>query len=681
MPFVHSSRKKRAGFGKGLTVDGLGSIDGISGANATAGASAHSGRSAGAGTGSTKGTLEIAESPFSDNPGESRGFRGSVDSEEDIPLSLSFMRRPSRSDSMDLDKSIERIMKQNTLYNSRLAKFENRQSKGPSVVHGESPISPVSPVSPVSPISPTSSPGSSTAEALDEAAYPHLHSLIRRKSGELVKSSLKLQSLGSSRSLPATPTFKQVHFGVNIDVKFFKEKDKPTSISAGNSPCTSDDEGDSSDSGRSSGSSGSGNSDYDSDIDSGSSRRSNDYYANFHTLFMSSRDYVEKSSLRNLNRFRKLISGWDLDLSLFPKVYYSDEIDREVPVFLESLHLNSDKTCILGQVAVKNISYSKKVTARYTFDDWTTVINIDATFTPNMPRILKRACYDRFVFQISVPLMLSQFLGSHKYSSDLIPTFSCCLRYISGGQEYWDNNFNHNYQIRFVPYHKRTHGHGKSAAVPPPRVAPLDVPLRRTLSADNLKKSRKFETLKGTSSPRMLGVRASPRPTQIVSPSPEFAGNFAYTTGGSSSIDSPGTPAVLRDLRETATGIRGNFNSLSPRSMVSLEKEDPFTSFSLDNMKVGREVKPSPNVTTNSEDMVSSADHQQSGNSERDAKLSRRAASNKENSSSSSPTNEPSKPDIDSDSYKAMLKKYCFFKSPSTVSSFLEHDQDENGFY
>ncbi|VEU22286.1 DEKNAAC103301 [Brettanomyces naardenensis] len=555
-------------------------------------------------------------------------------------------------------------MKQNTLYNAKLKSEEAAVSESPTPV--SQPASPEE----QSPLSPVSFPGSPVSENLDDSKYSYLHPLVKKKSGELVKSSLKLHSLFSSRSLPATPTYKQVHFGVNIDVKYFKKKDRPTSISAENSPDNSDNEEDSGtySSSSGSGSDSSGSSDDEDEQALALSSRNRDYYAIFHALYLTARDFVENFNAKNLTRFKHLISPWDLDLSQFPKVSYIDEIDREVPIFLESCHLNPDKTVISGQIAVKNVSYSKNVTVRYTFDDWTTVINIDADYTKNIPRVLKKAGYDRFSFQISVPMMLSQYLGSHKYSADMTPTFSCCFRYVSGGHEFWDNNFNRNYIMRFVPRREMQ----SISNVPPPTEQRNDF---KKPKQDGLKKSRSFENSK-----QIVGGTAGSTPVKAyVSPSisnSEYNGSPFLYNSSAPGIDSPGTPAILRNTRDSATGIRDNFSNLSPRSMMSLDRDEPFTSLSLDSSpraggaatRQAREPRQPPQTP-----LVLNGPQPEYP----PPPPSIQKENLPDNGLETSPDAE-SKPAVNSKSYQDLLEKYCFFKSPSTVSSFLESDPPEN---
>lgn len=654
MPFVPSTRKRRSSAG-------LLSSLGTSG-------------------GSCSGSLGLSDpksgSPLPRSSGSGDAFATVsplASDEEDVPLSISFLRRPSRSRSIDSSVDVERIMRQNTELNAHLSSGATGTAASTDTGSTASPSSFRGVLSDEEPVSPDSL---YRIPAYDERFAP-LHPLVRKKSGELVKSSLKLHSLGSSRSLPATPTYKQVHFGGDPDVRYFNQRDKPTFVSADNSPYSSEDEDGSCSSCSSS----------DSELDpQDTSLTSTDFYNMLGLLSQASRDYVQHPNARNLARFKRLVKPWQLDQSVFPKISYRDEIDREAPVFLESCHLNDDKTLLLGRVAVKNIDYSKRVTARYTFDDWTTAVIIDAIYCNATPRVLRRAKYDRFTFRMSVPAMFSQYLGSHKYSPSLGPCFSCCIRYLSGGQEYWDNNYGRNYKLNFVR-DDRTYPASAAVQVKPADSRPLVPPATaKQLSDDSL----------SLSSPSTPMLATSP---------------FAYST-----INSPGTPSVLRDDSHEAAGIRDNFNSS--------DIVDPFAHFSLDMSNT--EAIPTSTTTTRSPLMSplmsslpdssvprqtaiassSAADNATSAEGLRDSHTAAESSSTSHvttatttktllgpaspeagvGSNPSTPlhnTGPPQdggsgvKPALDSKSYQDLLKKYCFFTSPSTVSSFLEDDKSD----
>lgn len=259
--------------------------------------------------------------------------------------------------------------------------------------------------------------------------------LIRKKSGELVKSNLKLnclQNAGLSKSMPTTPIFnKSVHFGQDVDVRYFNELDKPTAVSASGSPILKG-------RGRRRGSGASrakpgkfkfgfGFDDYDSVDDSDSDSDDDEF------------DFDGKYDIT-----------WDLETVNFGKIKYNEKISSlKSLIFLERISIDEDLYCILGSIAVKNLSFEKKIHIRYTFDNWKTVVEIESFYIEDAPKILKRSNYDRFKFKIN--LMNFQFSQQDEIKLNF------CIRYrykldnnkVGGGVEHevWDNNDYKNYEI------------------------------------------------------------------------------------------------------------------------------------------------------------------------------------------------------------------------------------------
>ncbi|ODV85591.1 carbohydrate-binding module family 21 protein [[Candida] arabinofermentans NRRL YB-2248] len=549
------------------------------------------------------------------------------------------MRRPSRSSSVDQD--VEQLMKVNTLLNSKseLKAPENNNSNVfddsneptkdgyfPSVSSNWSDHNPNN--HELSPISIPTSPSSA-----DESKYTYTHPLVRKKSGELVKSSLKLNTLGVSSSLPSTPTYKQVHFGGADDVKFFRGADKPSSISANNSPFVSDDEDD-----------------YDSDEDYDQSSfyfdsnfQSGDVYAYYHTIYSASKEVVANKTRANVEKFKKLITGWNLDTNVFPKVSYRDEIDKETPVFLERCFLNVDKTELLGQIAVANIAFQKTVTVRYSFDDWKTVIDATTSYTPEIPRLLKKANYDRFVFKIDVPLLFSQFAGSHRHSIGHDPYFGMCIRYVANSQEFWDNNYHQNYTLAFYrePKHElqqRRQSSRSTAHNSLNRKQPKSP--SNSYSSTFLRKTKSFEdaTLAGVSAALSDQIDSSAKLPSSASSETTLHDFSSSDKAQTNSINSPGSPLILKDSFATPT-----FTDLIPPSAVTSHQKGK-----------------------NSNDLLYA--YQQN----RDETSTTIPADENESSDTA-----PNESGINSKQYQEMLKKYCFFQSPSTVSSFLENDPSD----
>ena len=125
----------------------------------------------------------------------------------------------------------------------------------------------------------------------------------------------------------------------------------------------------------------------------------------------------------------------EIRLANFP----SDTFDRRTkPVRVERIFLSADKQTLIGVCAVQNIAFHKLVVARFTLDYWKTTSEVVAEFNndPKNPSI--DGC-DRFNFHIKLS---DQANVDNK-------TILLCVRYNVGGQEFWDNNDDINYQIDF----------------------------------------------------------------------------------------------------------------------------------------------------------------------------------------------------------------------------------------
>ncbi|UJO18089.1 Phosphatase 1 regulatory subunit 3A [Fulvia fulva] len=111
---------------------------------------------------------------------------------------------------------------------------------------------------------------------------------------------------------------------------------------------------------------------------------------------------------------------------------------RSKPVRLERIFLSADKTTLVGICAVQNLSFQKLVIARFTLDYWKTTSEVVAEFN-NYPRSPPKDGCDRFKFHIK---LTDQANIDNK-------TLLLCVRYDVGGQTYWDNNNDRNYQVDF----------------------------------------------------------------------------------------------------------------------------------------------------------------------------------------------------------------------------------------
>lgn len=374
---------------------------------------------------------------------------GSTSSEEEAkPLLLRMLHRPRRADS-ELVKASDPTRK-NSLINA--SSWSDTVSERPAAVNQEVQANPASLLNLETqwPQHLLSSPSSGDFlpkdhdANLEESESPQQpYRLVRKKSGEIVKPSLKDSYLIKARllSLPLTPTYKLVHFGDGEDVRYFKQKDRPAAISAQNSPDVEPVEDG-----------------YFSEDDS----------TDYHGLYLShgmrslaNMDYIDDE----LNSHaRNIASGatsgpasrilWRLDIVDFPPLSYQERILlRQQPVFLERIFLSVDQRYLLGQVAVRNLAFEKLVVVRYTQDEWNTVVEIPTIFVPDSPKILKNNQYDRFVFKIVLDDLVDQFVvaphtQTTQDSSSVLRLFQLCVRYRTSGQEFWDNNDSRNYSIR-----------------------------------------------------------------------------------------------------------------------------------------------------------------------------------------------------------------------------------------
>lgn len=236
----------------------------------------------------------------------------------------------------------------------------------------------------------TSSPDDSDA---DMSPKPPM---VRKKSGELVRPALRPAARRRPSSMPGTPVFaKAVHFDSQLEhIRHFLQLDRPLAVSAETSP-----------------------------VDA------HDAEAEFPFGHSASK---EASSWE-----------WELRLSNFP----NDSSSRStIPVRLERLFLSTDKTTLIGSVAVANLDFHKQVAARFTFDSWRTVSEVSATYCHDVRHPHVHDGYDRFSFEIKLDDQAN--LESK--------TMFACIRYNVAGQEYWDNNSGMNYRVDFLKSQKPT---------------------------------------------------------------------------------------------------------------------------------------------------------------------------------------------------------------------------------
>ncbi|KAJ3805900.1 carbohydrate-binding module family 21 protein [Lentinula aff. lateritia] len=217
--------------------------------------------------------------------------------------------------------------------------------------------------------------------------------VVRKKSGQLVKPSLKTSKStfksslnvtpgGFTKSEPATPTVpKAVKFDSRLEhVKLFLAEQRPLAVSRDGSP-TDDTSGTESD------------------------------FPSF--IFGDKKNEVLKMVVTNM----------------------PPSLNENADLVLEEMKLGLDEVSIVGRVIVRNLSFQKWVAVRFTFDDWQTTSEVTAKHIES-----RNSEFDVFGFSIRL--------------SDLIARIEekilvLAIRYNVNGREIWDNNFGRNYVAKF----------------------------------------------------------------------------------------------------------------------------------------------------------------------------------------------------------------------------------------
>ncbi|EJD06278.1 uncharacterized protein FOMMEDRAFT_26995 [Fomitiporia mediterranea MF3/22] len=296
---------------------------------------------------------------------------------------------------------------------------------------------------------------------LSESASLNSVPLIRKKSGEVVRPSLKSRSssanaarqrpslsLGDissivtsspSVSAPTTPaSAKMVHFDTQLEhVRIFKSTSKPKAVSRSGSPTyddtTSGGEGDSASEGGS----------LAPFIPRPRPKR----------LVPGGTQNEEEEALRRVLMMRVL--------NMPHRPMEMDDVD----VRLETLHLADDASSVQGVVRVRNIAFEKNVAIRFTFDGWQTTSEVlgrwSESCVPRNPAAMgalprprsvstpvsgvktdevPAPAYDRFTFSIRLADILLRIDEK---------TLVLAVRYCSAGREMWDNNDGQNYRAVF----------------------------------------------------------------------------------------------------------------------------------------------------------------------------------------------------------------------------------------
>jgi len=222
-------------------------------------------------------------------------------------------------------------------------------------------------------------------------------------------------------------------------------------------------------------------------------------------------DDIDASFFSSL--FQRLIrAGAPLKVTqmpLIPSLY----IPPNPNVYLESISpilLSSARPPLLrGTVRVRNIAYEKRVAARFTIDDWTTVSEVFARYTgPAIAGAYHHRSdgddgkWDRFAFSISLEFYAPRRAGASPFTLLLAVRFA-----VPGVGEWWDNNGGNNFGVVL------THA---SAGSKVPGVGVSDpIPIRRPQAVT------RFASAQATTT--MACTRSLPRP--YVTPAPTVVTN------------------------------------------------------------------------------------------------------------------------------------------------------------
>lgn len=106
---------------------------------------------------------------------------------------------------------------------------------------------------------------------------------------------------------------------------------------------------------------------------------------------------------------------------------------------LENVLVQEADQQLIGTVKVKNLSFSKQVTIRVTFDNWASQTDVEATFVPSglqgATSLAAINLFDTFSFKISIPAVVPS------------NRIQFCIRFKSDAGEFWDNNMGKNYVV------------------------------------------------------------------------------------------------------------------------------------------------------------------------------------------------------------------------------------------
>lgn len=248
-----------------------------------------------------------------------------------------------------------------------------------------------------------------------DGSVARVPALLRKKSGELVKLSLKLPSLAKCMSSPALSSpNKSVRFASRLaNIKMFDGKDSPSTVStAENTPM--------------------GSPQYIND----------DFFEKKNGYFLWDWDNEEISDITSSEddddalaapaKYQIVYSNYTLPKSIYDK--------QNSNVYVQSLALSPDRNALIGLIMVKNLAFEKKLTIKLTFNGWHTSLIIN-----NILYVKSFTSINFDQFRFAIPLSnMSKYL-----------TVELVVKYEVGGVVHWDNNNHQNYHLKLHPAHNQ----------------------------------------------------------------------------------------------------------------------------------------------------------------------------------------------------------------------------------
>ncbi|KAH8553624.1 putative phosphatase regulatory subunit-domain-containing protein [Umbelopsis sp. PMI_123] len=163
------------------------------------------------------------------------------------------------------------------------------------------------------------------------------------------------------------------------------------------------------------------------------------------------RQYIPKKDTQDWQRISITYTNWTpvfiethklvpmvlLEMIVAERSTVEDQEDTE--------HNNSareDVTTLKGTVRVRNHSYHKQVSIRYTLNDWQSYSSVAGYYTRSISPL-----YDEFAFDLDIPLTLST-----DHQATISMQVELAVQYCFNGREFWDNNNSRNYKL-FVTRH------------------------------------------------------------------------------------------------------------------------------------------------------------------------------------------------------------------------------------